>query len=307
MIVDAHTDVLMKMLENEKLDFYTNTGDLSVNYPNMVKGNVGVQVFAIFVAELNTSKFIGAIHSIDIFYQKILNSNTVQLAKSHSDIEQILAHGKKVGILSLEGAEAIERDLAKLRTLYNLGVRAIGLTWNNANEVADGVREERGGGLTRFGHEVMAEINRLGMITDVSHLSEKGFWEVLELSNKPVIASHSNAKSICNHPRNLSDKQIKAIIDTNGMIGVTFVRSFVSKKERPDIDDLLLHIEHIATLGGIYNIGLGSDFDGATTIVGLEDAGKYANLANALYKNYTSSQAEAILGTNWLNYFKRVL
>lgn len=307
MIVDAHTDVLMKMLENEKLDFYTNTGDLSLNYPNMVKGNVDVQVFAIFVAELNTSKFIGALHSIDIFYQKILNSNTVQLATSHSDIEQILAQGKKVGILSLEGAEAIERDLAKLRTLYNLGVRAIGLTWNNANEVADGVREERGGGLTRFGQEVMAEINRLGMITDVSHLSEKGFWEVLKLSNKPVIASHSNAMSICNHPRNLSDKQIKAIIDTNGMIGVTFVRSFVAKKERPDIDDLLLHIEHIATLGGIYNIGLGSDFDGATTIVGLEDAGKYTNLANALYKNYANSQAEAILGTNWLNYFKRVL
>lgn len=308
MIVDAHTDVLWKMLQNPQLDFYKDSDQLSVNYDNMVKGEIAIQVFAIFVSTLKTAKFSYAIQSVDDFYQKIIqNSDKIKIATQYQDIENTLKEKKKVGILSLEGGEAFEGDISKLRIFYRLGVRAIGLTWNQANEISDGVQEKRNGGLTQFGQEVVQEMNRLRMMVDISHISEKGFWDVIELSESPIMASHSNTKMICNHPRNLTDDQIKALIKNGGMIGVTFVRDFTANKDNPTIDDLILHIEHIAELGGIYNLGLGSDFDGAKMIEGLENDAQLDNLVNALYKKYKSDYVEAILGVNWLNYYKKVL
>ncbi len=306
MFVDAHTDVLWKMLRDNKINFYNDNDSLRVNYDNMVKGNLEIQVFAIFVSTLKTGKFEFALQSVDDFYQKI-NTEKLQIATSFNEIESILRNGNKVGILSLEGADAIEGDLGKLRTFYRLGVRAMGLTWNFANAAADGVQEKRGSGLSNFGYDVIEEMNRLGMIIDISHLSEKGFWDVIEVSKQPINASHSNAKNICNHPRNLTDGQINALINTNGMIGVTYVCDFTSKKDRPTVEDLLPHIEHIAELGGIKNIGLGSDFDGATTLVGLENPGQIEHLANLLYKKYSTDQAKGILGDNWFEYYRRVL
>lgn len=307
MIVDGHADVLWKMLETPNLDFYKAEDSLAVNFPNLVEGNVNVQVFAIFVSTFSSSRFSLALKSIDNFYQKINLLGKIEIATSNEDVIKILANGSKVAILSLEGAEAIEGDLYKLRTLYRLGVRVIGPTWNYANEVADGILEERGGGLTKFGFSLIDEVNHLGMLLDVSHLSEKGFYEVLGKSHKPILASHSNCRTICSHPRNLTDDQINSIIAVNGMIGVTFVKSFISDSLTPTIDDLLLHVEHIAELGGINNIGIGSDFDGANTIVMLENASKFNNLLNALIKNYSNDQVEGIMGQNWLNYYKRVL
>ncbi|MFV9509772.1 dipeptidase [Tepidibacillus sp. LV47] len=309
MIIDAHCDVLWKLLNDRSISFYNKDSRLHVNYPNMIKGKVDLQVFAIYIPpSIKTSKFKVAIQSIDDFYQMIIRQkNHLKLATTYQEIETFIGQGKKVALLSIEGAEVIEGDLAKLRTFYRLGVRAMGLTWNQANEVADGVMEQRGGGLTSFGQEVVKEMNRLGMMIDVSHLSERGFWDVIERSEKPILASHSNTKKVCNHPRNLTDGQIKAIIKQGGMIGVTFVREFTSTKKEPTIDDLLLHIDHIATLGGIEQIGLGSDFDGAIPIKGLENAGKLDNLVNALLKHFDQKHVEGILKENWLRYYKKVL
>ncbi|KXG43463.1 dipeptidase [Tepidibacillus decaturensis] len=308
LIIDAHTDVLWKMLNYPDIDFYEASNQLDVNFPNMEKGNIDVQVFAIFVSTYSkTSRFSIAMQSIDDFYEKILRSNQIQLATNFKQIESGLKLGRKIALLSLEGAEAIEGDLRKLRAFYRLGVRAMGLTWNHANEVADGVGESRNGGLTSFGRLVVEEMNRLGMMIDVSHLAETGFWEVIELTKAPIIASHSNSRQICNHPRNLTDEQIQAIIENGGMIGVTFVRDFTAHKEDPNIEDLVKHIEHIAELGGISNIGLGSDFDGATPVVGLENASRINCLTNVLSKHYPDDQVQGILGKNWLNYYKKIL
>lgn len=306
MIVDAHTDVLSKYLINSNINFYQDNNELSVNFPNMIKGGIDVQIFAIFVGDCKF-KYLSSLQSIDDFYEKIIKfSNEIQLATTYKDIELGLEIKKKSALLSLEGADAIEGDLGKLRNLYRLGVRAMGLTWNTSNEVADGILDNRGIGLTKFGEEVVVEMNRLGMIIDVSHLSEKSFWDVLDLSKSPIMASHSNVKSICNHPRNLTDEQIIAIVRNNGIIGVTFVRDFTCK-ENPTIDSLLLHIEYILELGGINNIGLGSDFDGAITLIGLEDASKLYNLVNALYQKFDSNHVSLILKNNWLSYFKKIL
>lgn len=308
MIVDAHTDVLWKMLKEPDIDFYQEDKRLDLHYPNMLKGNIGVQVFAIFVSTLKTPKFLSAIQSIDDFYEKIIkDGEKIQAAACNEQLRSILENGKKAAILSLEGAEAMEGDLSKLRILYRLGVRAMGLTWNFANEVGDGVAEERNGGLTLFGKEVVQEMNRLKMIVDISHLSERGFWDVLSISSQPIIASHSNAKAVHDHPRNLTDDQIKAIINRDGIIGMTYVKDFISQKEEPTVDDLLLHIEHIADLGGIKHIGLGSDFDGGILISELNDAGKLDRLAEALYLKYTNEMANGILGENWLRFYKSYL
>lgn len=308
MIIDAHTDVLCKYLFDENIDFYKENSDIKLSFPNMLKGNIDAQIFAIFIPGKNTSKFNETIKLIDFFYEKIQkNSEKINIVLNSNDIENNFKNNKKNAILSIEGAEAIEGDLGKLRTLYRLGVRAMGLTWNFANEVADGIMEGRGGGLTDFGFEVISEMNRLGMMIDVSHLSEKGFWDVVNYSKTPIMASHSNAKSICNHPRNLSDNQIKAIIKNNGMIGVTYVRDFTSINENPTSEDLILHINHIVELGGINNIGLGSDFDGAHTLVGLDNAGDIKNLINVLKTKYDSEQIKLILGENWYNYFKKII
>ncbi|TCS83027.1 dipeptidase [Tepidibacillus fermentans] len=309
MIFDAHTDVLWKLLNDPSIDFYEDDDRLHVNYPNMIKGKIDLQVFAIYVSPtIKSSKFLVAIQSIDDFYQIVIGQkNRFKLATTYQEIETYLDQDKKVALLSIEGADVLEGDLAKLRTFYRLGVRAMGLTWNQANEVADGIMEPRGAGLTRFGQEVVKEMNRLGMMIDVSHLSERGFWDVIEQSEIPIHASHSNTKKICNHPRNLTDGQIKAIIEQGGVIGVTFVRDFTSTNKEPTIDDLLLHIEHIASLGGIEHIGLGSDFDGANPIKGLENAGKLENLVNVLLKYFAKEHVEGILKQNWLNYYKRVL
>ncbi len=308
MVIDAHTDVLWKMLLDSSLDFYLDTNKLAVNYPNMVKGGVDVQIFAIFVSTFKASRFAYAIQSIDDFYQKIIKkADKIQLATTYEQIVSIQNQGKKVALLSLEGADAIEGELSKLRIFYRLGVRAMGLTWNEANEVADGIMEVRNGGLTNFGYDVVREMNRLGMMIDVSHLSEKGFWDVMSITTAPIMASHSNTKKVYSHPRNLNDDQIKAIINIGGVIGVTYVSDFTAGEKEPTIDDLLLHIEHIAELGGINHIGLGSDFDGALSIRGMENAGKTENLLEALSKKYTDSQVRRIAKENWENYFNAIL
>ena len=307
MIIDSHTDVLWKMIKDPTIDFYSDSEKLNVNYPNMVAGNINVQIFAIFVSALKTAKFSYAIQSVDDFYQKILDSKKLNLALNYKQIEKLLNENKKVALLSLEGADALEGDLGKLRIFHKLGVRAVGLTWNFSNEAADGILEKRGAGLTEFGYQLIKELNKLGMMIDLSHISVRGFWDVLETSESPVMASHSNSKYICNHPRNLADDQIKAIIKTGGIIGVTYVKQFVADKKNPSIEDLVLHIEHIAELGGINNIGLGSDFDGGLLIKELNNPALLDNLINLLGKKFNDRDVEAILGGNWLRHFRRIL
>lgn len=147
---------------------------------------------------------------------------------------------------------------------------------------------------------MIKEMDKLGMIVDVSHLSVKGFWELTELSARPFIASHSNAWSHCTHPRNLSDEQIKTIIERRGQIGVTFVPYFVDHHSPVLVKKLLTHLDHICALGGEGNVGFGSDFDGIEQwIQGLEHAGKYENLINELCKNFNDDLVERFLYRNW--------
>jgi membrane dipeptidase len=163
----------------------------------------------------------------------------------------------------------------------------VGITWNHANEAADGTEEARGGGLTNFGRNLVRELKKLGMVADVSHLSVRGFWEVIDEPELAVVASHSNCKKICPHIRNLDDEQIRALIAKEGLIGITFYPPFVKSGSEVFLDDVLRHVEHVLELGGENHLCFGSDFDGIEyKVIGLEHAGRIVALREALLKRY---------------------
>ncbi|RYD05395.1 hypothetical protein N752_08610 [Desulforamulus aquiferis] len=188
-------------------------------------------------------------------------------------------------------------------------MRGLTITWNGRNDLGDGVgMGQMATGLTPFGREVVYKMSALGMMIDISHLSEPSFWDVVKESKTPIAASHSNCQAICNHLRNLTDNQIKAVADKGGVIGVTYVPQFIDIRE-PNINRLIDHIDHLYKIGGLNCIGLGSDFDGIDIIPeGLDDAGvAVPNIEQSLSKRgYKSGEIEHILGLNWLRLFKEV-
>ncbi|WP_458413831.1 dipeptidase [Schinkia sp. CFF1] len=306
-IFDAHCDVLYKMWLNNKISF-EDSKVLHVNYENMVDAGSKVQCFAIYIPESVrfSDRFNVALEMVDLFFEKILYTNSkMKIILEKEDILKL--KDDEIGaILTLEGCDAIGHDIVRLKTLYRLGVRSVGLTWNYANAVADGALEKRNGGLTNFGREVVELNNQLRIWTDVSHLGEASFWDVIETADYPI-ASHSNAYSLFQHHRNLKDEQIKAIIQKNGVIGVTFVPDFLSgDKQNAEIKDVIRHIEHICSLGGESHIGLGSDFDGIDyTVQGLEDYRGYKKLILEMKKYFSKEQISKICYQNFVDNFPK--
>lgn len=306
MIIDAHCDALYKMWEDSSLSFQTSS-ELRVNYLKWMNSSVKVQCFAIYVPEYVPSdcQFQAALEMVDLFYERIVNPNeTIKIITCQKDIENLKPH-ERGAMLTLEGCHPIGEDLIKLKTLIRLGVRSVGLTWNQANAVSDGIKEQRGAGLSDFGKRVVQFLNKEQIWVDVSHLSYQGFWDVMKVATYPM-ASHSNALSITPHPRNLDDKQIVSLINKRAFIGVTFVLDFLTSESEATIEDVVSHIEHIISLGGENSIGLGSDFDGTSSIVqDLSDLNEYENLVNKLKEMYTIEQVDQILYENFLQCFPR--
>ncbi len=303
-VIDLHCDALLKLSEGKGTLRFADASELQANKQRLKQGQVKVQCFAIFIEPKIKSdqKFQAALDQVDYFYEEVLRKNPeMKQLKDWSDFDR-LQDGEIGAMLTLEGVDAIGNDLAKLRTLYRLGVRSVGLTWNNANLAADGAGEPRGGGLTVFGKEVVKLNNENQVLTDVSHLSEKAFWDVIELAKYPI-ASHSNAKALCNHPRNLTDEQAKAMFKKGGLVHVVYHPPFVKAVGTATIDDLIRHIDHFCSLGGVKQIGFGSDFDGISTFVaGLEDASKTQNLINTLLKHFKEEEVRGFAYQNFLNH-----
>ncbi|MFD1929638.1 dipeptidase [Sporosarcina siberiensis] len=303
-IIDLHCDALLKLYESKGKLKFKDSLELDTNFERLQKGQVKVQAFAIFVyPEMKSEqKFQCALDQIHYFYTDVLGNNpNMKQIKEWTDFDE-LKEGEIGAMLTLEGVDAIGNDLQKLSILYQLGVRSIGLTWNNANLAADGVGEERGGGLTAFGREIVEFNNRHKLLTDVSHLSEKAFWDVMEESYYPI-ASHSNAQVICNHRRNLSDEQALALFEKDAQIHMVYSTRFVTPEGDVTISDLIKHIDHFCSLGGVKHIGLGSDFDGIDAkIIGLEDASKQQNLLDELLKYYNEDEVKGFAYQNFLDH-----
>ena len=307
-IIDLHCDTLMKLSDAKGKLSFTDSIELDVNLKKLQKGKVKVQAFAIFVSPSlpSSEQFQEVIAQIHYFYNEILDKHSeMQLIRSWDEILQ-LKEGQIGAFLTLEGVDPIGNDLKKLTLLYHLGVRSIGLTWNNGNLAADGVAEARGAGLSRFGREIVNWCNDHQVFVDVSHLHPNGFWDVMELAKYPI-ASHSNAMTICEHRRNLTDDQIRAMIERDAMIHIVFCPPFVKKGEKKaTIDDVIYQINHIIALGGIKNIGFGSDFDGIESkVIGLSDASMYPNLIEALRAFYSEAEISGFAYQNFLDHLPK--
>ncbi|MRG85327.1 dipeptidase [Salinibacillus xinjiangensis] len=302
MIIDAHCDVLYQLWKNPEWSF-EHSPELRINLERWLENDVKVQCFAIFVPDDVPAdlQFHAALQMVDIFYDQVLKSHpNVKMVRSRQDIE-LLKENEKGAMLTLEGCHPIGHDIIKLKTLIHLGVKAVGLTWNNSNGVCDGIGEERGAGLSQFGREVIELFNTYEILTDVSHLSYQGFWDVMETAKYPI-ASHSNSYKLCSHKRNLDDKQLKALISKQAFVGVTFVPEFLTGHKNADTKDVMNHIEKIYRLGGENSVGLGSDFDGTAGFVkGLENYSKYNAFVQELKTRFSTEFVQKLTHQNFLN------
>lgn len=303
-IIDMHCDALLKLWESKGKASFVDASVIDTNKVRMKKGKVKVQAFAVWVdPSINTlHQFDVALEQVRLFHEEILQKNEeIKHIKDWSELDK-LKEDEIGAILTLEGVEPIGNDISKLHILYELGVRLVGLTWNSANLAADGALEQRGAGLTKFGKEIVRFNDDRQIITDVSHLSERAFWDVMDLARYPM-ASHSNTKHHCDHPRNLSDSQARAMFERGGMVHVVYHPPFVKKDGNATIQDLIRHIDHLCALGGVKQIGLGSDFDGIDAkISGLAHAGETQNLINELLKHFSEEEVRGFASANFLRH-----
>lgn len=314
-ICDSHCDTLTELYK-KNVDFYENEQHIDIK--RMIALGGGLQFCAIFVPT-KEFRYGGGLR----YTLKRLDKYKTELKKMQAqgiEVHEILttkdaksAINHKVNtLLAIEDGGAIDGSLEALRMLYELGLRAMTLTWSNRNDIADGINEEKSAsGLTVFGRQVVAEMNKLGILVDVSHLSTRSFWDTLEASTKPIIATHSNAKALAPNPRNLNDEQIKALVKAKGVIGITFAGQFLEKDWHDAcIDSVYRHLDYMMNLTGTDEyFGFGSDFDGIShppyNIKGIQD---YKPLIEYLSeKGFSDETILKITHQNMLNLLEKVL
>lgn len=323
--LDMHCDTITALLrkadENKPSSLRQN--DLNIDLLRMKQANYLLQNFAIFTPLKHVKDPMEfALRAIDKYYEEIdQNKDLIRPVYSYADIEHNQQDGLMSAMLTLEEGAVVHDDLRILRDFYRLGVRMITLTWNYPNGIAypnftpgEDAREDMlrhindTDGLTDFGKAYVQECNRLGIIVDVSHLGDKGFWDVIELSNQPIVASHSNARSICGVARNMSDEMILALHKNGGVMGMNYCDDFVSDDSDGSVENIIQHIDHIKALGCIDNIGLGSDYDGIALRKEMEECSKMHMLCDALkHHGYNVEEIEKICYKNVLRVYQQVL
>jgi membrane dipeptidase len=347
LLIDTHNDITSRTVDG--YDIGKNKNDGHTNITSLKEGGVGAQFFAVYVSSSYVKDNHAAkrtLQMIDTVRHDIVGRypNDFTLATTADDIERIHKQGKIAALMGIEGGHAIEDSLRLLRDYYDLGVRYMTLTHTNTNSWADSSGDidkagiEHHNGLTPFGKEVVHEMNRLGMMIDISHTADKTFWDALATSSAPIIASHSSCRALCNVPRNMTDEMIAALAKKGGVMQVNFNCGFLSeksaaaeknvqestlpgaqgedatlaeyKKKVPPatLEDVVAHIDHAVKIGGIGAVGIGSDFDGVScTPTGLEDVSKFPNLTRALLeKGYSAEDIRKIYGGNTLRVMRAV-
>ena len=259
-VVDGHHDLLMLVaFEHAK----GNTDTFGQRWiPELREGGVDVQVLPVFVSEESPEAVLRkALQMVDALHVEVAqHSDEVKLCLTRSDIDEALSDGRIALVLALEGAEPMRGDIHILRIFHKLGLRMMSMTWNNRTFLADGNEENATGSkLTRVGIAALAEMERLGIILDVSHLSDSGFWHVCEIATRTFIASHSNCRAVYDHPRNLTDAQLRAIASQDGVVGLN-LHPLLLGENGAGVEDALDHLEHALSIAGEDHVGLGPDF-----------------------------------------------
>jgi membrane dipeptidase len=324
-LIDTHNDIPSFTVDGIDIG---NAPKNETDIPRLKQGGVGAIFFSVYV----DSKYVSsnqsanrALQMIDTVKQDIIARypETFQLALTADDILKAHKKHKIAALMGLEGGHAMEDSPRLLRDYYRLGIRYMTLTHTNTNNWADSSGDmdkqdvAHHNGLTPLGKDIVREMNRLGMMVDISHVADKTFYDALEISQAPLIASHSSARAITNAPRNMTDDMLRALARKGGVVQVNFFCSFINQKpaDAPKnaqvhayLTDVVAHIDHIRQVAGIDAIGIGSDFDGISCAPeGLEDVSKFPNLTRALLeKGYTSSDIKKIYGGNTLRLMRQV-
>lgn len=309
-IIDLHCDTILRLMEDkEKLELRKN--EFSVDIEKLERGNSFAQFFALFLDLEEGKPLEVCLEMLDKFYIELSkNHDKIAIARNYKELMENKENGKISAFLTIEEGAGLEGKIHHLRNFYRLGVRLITLTWNYKNEIGypNCIKEFKDEGLTLFGEEVVHEMNELGMIIDVSHLSDGGFYDVSRLSKKPFVASHSNARSVKNHTRNLTDDMIKILANKGGITGINFAKEFLGDGKLSTVEDMIRHIKHIRNVGGIDVISIGSDFDGISPGLEIETIGEMDKLSIGLERaGFSYEDIEKIFYKNALRVIKEVL
>jgi len=322
-VVDTHCDTLKCLLpeftrnrdsmweDRSGLGMCARSNLGHVDAHRLMEGGVDCQVFAVSSERSRTPRhpLRTALMMIERFHRECEACDVLTPVTCSGKILEAKRMGKVAGLLSIEGADVIEGRIEMLGVYRRLGVRMVGLVHSLRNQLADGVTDRRtGGGLSELGVQAVEELDRLSMIIDVSHINDEGFWDVLDHTENPLIASHSNSRAVCLHPRNMTDEMILALAENGGVMGMNFAPSFVHP-EKATLKRVVDHIDHIVDLVGPDHVGLGSDFDGIpSTPAGLEDVTKMPGITRELVeREYGEADIKKILGGNHLRLMKDVI
>jgi len=351
--IDSHIDTLQRVL-NGKEDISRRTGKGHVDLPRLRDAGMRAPFFALYVPTYyKGAEAVRRTLQLRDAMQSVLDAHPdqIELALGASDIERVARTGKIAAVLTIESGHAIADNLAVLRMFHRLGVRSMTLThFRNTNWADSSTDTPEHNGLTDFGREVVREMNRLGMIVDISHVSDKTFYDTLAVTSRPVIASHSSCRTLTDIPRNMTDDMIRALAKNGGVIGINFGGNFLSQKEveasrknfaaraavdpglngqalddfattdyldtystmRPNLStlqDAVAHIDHVVKLVGIEHVGIGSDWDGISTVpAGLEDVSRMPALTAALLeRGYSEQDVKKIPGGNFLRVMRQAI
>lgn len=338
-IFDGHNDVLLRLWLKKDgdpvQDFFDGDGMGHVDLPRMVKGGMAGGFFAIFVPpregppdkdDLNpplapempqNASLPVALQMVALLLRlEAASAGRLKIVKSAAEIRGCLAKGVIAAIMHIEGAECIDRELVALEVLHAAGLKSIGPVWSRSNVFGHGVPfrfpsgPDTGPGLTDAGKDLVKAGNRLGMVLDLSHMNEKGFWDVAEISGAPLVATHSNANVLTASSRNLTDRQLKAIGETGGMVGLNFANAFLRADGRwpsPNgFDEMLRHLDHMISVAGEDHVGFGSDFDGCRLPASIGDAAGLPNLLTAMGNHgFGETLIRKLAHENWIRVLER--
>ncbi len=349
MLFDGHNDLPWRLrvandMGFDSLDLSKRLPSGQTDIPRLREGGVKAQFWSVYIPSDHENPARTVVEQIDLVHRMVERyPDAFEMAYSADDVERIVKAGKIASLIGIEGGVAIEDDLAMLRMFARLGARYMTLTHNKTLAWADAATDDpRHDGLTLFGERVVKEMNRLGMLVDISHVAPATMADVLRVSEAPVIASHSSARALADHPRNVPDEILRQIPRNGGVIMVNFFSGFIvleaarsgaairrelrarypdpaefqkalsahnkaNPMPRGTVKDVADHIDHIAKLAGIDHVGIGSDFDGITSVpVGLEDVSCYPRLTEELLnRGYSEADVHKILGGNALRALRR--
>lgn len=344
-VFDGHNDVLLRLIRGKaepERAFLEGDNIGHLDWPRMKEGGFVGGFFAVYVPSDSTGGVdvdalmarpqydvplphqleLGPSQRVTVQMAALLirieraSKGEVKICRSAADIRHCIDNGILAAILHIEGAEGIDPDLYMLDVLYESGLRSIGPVWSRSNIFGHGVpfrypsSPDTGPGLTDRGLELVKACNRLKIMLDLSHLNEKGFWDVARLSDAPLVATHSNAHAVCPHSRNLTDKQLRAIRESRGMVGVNFATSFIrpdgTRNDDTPLEEMIRHMDHLIEHVGVDSVGLGSDFDGATIPAEIGDVRGLPRLVEAMRRHgYDEATLRKLCYENWINVLER--